>query len=116
MVKTTGNEEETMRSALIPEQEKETLTAANLRYTEEEIARFDAEGNFKCVRCGWTHTTTECAELRLVHAQRELEKVNKFVHMITTGHEGETPVDTLIRVCQKLHSDHTEVTEMMKEE
>ncbi len=104
MVKTEDSNKETYRNARV------------LLIPEEEIARFDAEGNFKCVRCGWTHTTTECAELRLVHANQELEKVDKFVHMITTGHEGETPVDTLIRVCQKLHSDHTEVTEMMKEE
>ena len=102
--------------------EPETLTAANLRYTEEEIARFDAEGNFKCVRCGWTHTTTECAELRLVHANRELEKVAKFVHMsIGIGNEGETPVDILIRGYQTVRHNlkimkGTEVTEMLKEE
>jgi len=106
---------------------KETLTSANLRFSEEEIARFDKDGNFKCVRCGWTHTTTECAELRLVHANLELEKAMKFVHMsIGSGPEGESPVDTLIRGYQRLYAswkksreargESTEVTEMMKEE
>jgi len=107
--------------------EKETVTAANLRYTEEEIVRFDKDGNFKCVRCGWTHTTTECAELRLVHANLELEKVMKFVHMsIGTGHEHESPVDILIRGYKRLYDswkksreargEDTEVTDLMKEE
>jgi hypothetical protein len=107
--------------------EKETVTVANLRYTEKEIATFDAQGNFKCVRCGFTHTTTECAEYRLVHANRELEKVTKFVHMsIGTGHEGESPVDTFIRGYKRLYAswtksreargESTEVTDMMKEE
>jgi len=107
--------------------EKETVTSANLRFTNEEIARLDKDGNFKCLRCGWTHTTTECAELRLVHAHQELEKVAKFIHMhIGTGHEGETPVDTFIRGYQRLYAswtkarqaggESTEVSELMKEE
>jgi len=76
----------------------------------------DEEGNYECVRCGWTHTVKECVELRLVHANRELEKVNQFVQMIAAaGHEGETPVDTLIRAYRK-HADQTEVTELLKEE
>ncbi len=113
MVKTTGDE-------------KETVTSANLRFTNEEIARLDKDGNFKCLRCGWTHTTTECAELRLVHAQRELEKVHKFVHThIGQGQEGESPIDTLIRgykrvyasweTSQRAKGESTEVTEMLKE-
>ncbi len=118
MVKTTDDEQETSREALIP----------NLKLpTTEEIARFDAEGNFKCVRCGWTHTTTECAELRLVHANLELEKVHKFIHThIGTGHEGESPVDTFIRGYKRLYAswtkarqaggESTEVSELMKEE
>lgn len=94
---------------------KETLTAANLRFSEEEIARFDKDGNFKCVRCGWTHTTTECAELRLVHANRELEKIHRFLHAeLLSSVEGESPVDTLLR-WYKIRAG-TEVTDMMKEE
>ena len=106
MVKTKGNE-------------KETVTAANLRFTNEEIARLDKDGNWKCLRCGWTHTTTECAELRLAHANRELEKINRFVYTgsVVEAIKGETPVDTLLRGYRKLlHSDHTEAAEMMKEE
>ena len=121
MVKTT--DDETARESLIPK----TATAANLRFTNEEIARLDKDGNYKCLRCGWTHTTTECAELRLVHANLELEKAMKFVHMsIGSGPEGESPVDTLIRGYQRLYAswkksreargESTEVTEMMKEE
>jgi hypothetical protein len=107
--------------------EKETVTVANLRYTEKEIATFDKDGNFKCVRCGWTHTTTECAELRLVHANQELDKVMTFVHRsIGSGHEGESPVDTFIRGYKRLYAswtksrqargESTEVTDLMKEE
>ncbi len=107
--------------------EEETVTVANLRYSEKEIATFDKEGNFKCVRCGFTHTTTECAEYRLVHANRELEKVTKFVHMsIGSVSEGESPVDTFIRGYQRLYAtwkkdregrgESTDVPEMMKEE
>jgi len=101
---------------------KET-TSANLRFTETEIARFDKDGNFKCVRCGWTHTTTECAELRLVHANLELEKVHKFIHMNgVAGMSGETPVDTLIRGYKTVRHNlkimkpeiHTEVTEELR--
>ncbi len=105
MVKTEDSNKETFRNLLIPD-------------TEKEIISFDAVGNFKCSRCGFTHTTTECAEYRLVHANRELEKVNQFVQMIAAGCEGETPVDTLIRAYQKLHADQTqtEVTELLKEE
>jgi len=106
---------------------KETVTSANLRYTEKEIASFDAVGNFKCSRCGWTHTLAECAEYRLVLANRELEKVTKFIHThIGTGHEGETPVDTFIRGYKRLYAswtkarqaggESTEVSELMKEE
>ena len=107
--------------------EKETVTSANLRFTNEEIARLDKDGNYKCIRCGWTHTTTECAELRLVHANQELEKVAKFIHThIGTGHEGESPVDTFIRGYKRLYAswtkarqaggESTEVSELMKEE
>jgi len=80
-----------------------------------EILLIDADGNVKCVRCGWTHTTTECAEYRLVHANRELEKVTKFLHTeMLSGADGESPVDTLLR-WYKIRAG-TEVTEMLKEE
>jgi len=115
MVKTTGDE-------------KETLTAAGIKYSQRsDVGRFDAEGNYECVRCGWTHTTTECAEYRLVHANKELEKVDRFVLTnIGTGHEGESPVDTFIRGYKRLYAswtesrqargESTEVTDLMKEE
>jgi hypothetical protein len=103
------------------------VTVANLRFTEKEIATFDKDGNYKCVRCGFTHTTTECAEYRLVHANRELEKVTKFVHTsMGSVNEGETPVDAFIRGYQRLYAswkksreargDSAEVTDLMKEE
>ncbi len=120
---TKGNE--TARGAAIPE----TTTTAEIKYSQRsgEIGRFDAEGNYECVRCGFTHTTTECAEYRLVHANKELEKVNQFVHMsIGTGLEGESPVDTFIRGYRRLYAswkkvreargESTEVTELLKEE
>ena len=84
MVKTTDDEKETSRGALIPE-------------TTKEIISFDAIGNFKCSRCGWTHTLAECAEYRLVMANKELEKVAKFVHLsIGTGHAGESGPDGVL--------------------
>jgi hypothetical protein len=105
MVKTKDNDKdqpESFRNLLIPD-------------TEREIISFDAIGNFKCSRCGWTHTLAECAEYRLVLANKELEKITKFVHMCVEAIEGESPVDTLLRSYRKLHSEHTEVTELMKE-
>ena len=110
MVKTTDDEPETSREALIPN--------LDLMHTEKEILRFDAIGNFKCSRCGWTHTLAECAEYRLVLANRELEKITKFLAQTVWLEkiEGETPVDTLLRQFQKLHSDHVEATELMKED
>jgi len=107
---------------------QETLTTAGIKYQNyQEVVSVDADGNIKCRRCGWTHTTTECAEYRLANANRELEKVVKFVHMsIGSGPEGESPVDTFIRGYQRLYAswkkareargESTEVTEMMKEE
>lgn len=103
----------------------ETAREALIPGTEREIISFDSKGNFKCSRCGWTHSTTECAEYRLVQANLELEKVAKFVHMsVGSGQEGESPVDTLIRGYQiVLHNlkimkpgEHAEVTEMMEED
>ena len=121
MVKTDDNQMETAREALIPGTENQTK--------EWEQFRIDPQGNFECKRCGWTHTTTECAEYRLVNAQRELEKVTKFVHMsIGTGLKGETPVDTFIRGYRRLYDswkkdreaygrgESTEITDLMKEE
>ena len=108
--------------------EQETLTTAGIKYSRRsDVGRFDEEGNYECVRCGWTHTTTECAEYRLVHANKELEKVAKFIHThIGTGHEGESPVDTFIRGYKRLYAswtkareaggESTEVSELMKEE
>lgn len=107
-------DKETFRNLLIPD-------------TEREIISFDAIGNFKCSRCGWTHTLAECAEYRLVMANKELEKVAKFVHLsIGTGHAGESPVDTLLRGFQRLRAswietrrgagESTEVTEMLEED
>jgi len=120
MVKTTDDEPETSRGALIPPN-------LNLMHTEEEIISFDAIGNFKCSRCGWTHTLAECAEYRLVLANRELEKVIKFVkHDIGRGETGESPVDTLLRGFRRLRAswietrrmagESTEVTEMLEED
>jgi len=94
MVKTTDDEPETSREALIP----------NL-----------------------THTLAECAEYRLVLANRELEKVIKFVkHDIGRGETGESPVDTLLRGFRRLRAswietrrmagESTEVTEMLEED
>ncbi len=94
---------------------------------EREIISFDAIGNFKCSRCGWTHTLAECAEYRLVLANKELEKVDKFVHThIGQGQAGESPIDTLIRgyktvyasweTSQRAKGESTEVTEMLKGE
>jgi len=120
MVKTTDDEKETSREALIPN--------LNLLHdTEKEVISFDAVGNFKCSRCGWTHTLAECAEYRLVLANRELDKVTKFVEYdIGRGETGESPVDTLLRGFRRLRAswiearreagEHTEVTELLKEE
>jgi len=119
MGKTTGDETETSREALIPN--------LNLQHTEKEIVSFDAIGNFRCSRCGWTHTLAECAEYRLALANRELEKLDKFVLTnIGTGHEGESPVDTLLRGFKRLRAswiearreagEHTEVTKLLQEE
>jgi len=85
----------------------------------------DDETDYKCVRCGFTHTARECAEYRLVHANRELAKVAKFVHMSgVAGMSGETPVDSLIRGYKTVSHNlkimkpeiHTEVTEQLKKE
>lgn len=111
MVKTTDDEPETSREALIPN--------LKLRTTETEIISFDAIGNFKCSRCGWTHTLAECAEYRLVLANKELEKVNRFVYTasVVEAIKGETTVDTLLRGYRKLlHSEQTDAAKMMKEE
>jgi len=104
---------------------KETLTTAGLRYETEEIVSIDKEGNIECRRCGWTHTLQECLEYRVAMGNKELEKVARFVHVTPMhGNEGESPVDTLIRgyktVAHNLKimkpGEHTEVTDMMKEE
>ncbi len=88
-----------------------------------EILLIDADGNVKCVRCGWTHTTTNCAEYRLVHANQELEKVAKFIHTSgVAGMSGETPVDSLIRGYKTVQHNlkimkpgvHTEVTDLLR--
>ncbi len=113
MGKTVGNEEET--------------TTAAVKYSRRsDVGRFDEEGNYQCVRCGFKHTVRECAEYRLVHANKELDKVARFVHVaIGPGREGDTPVDALIRGFGKLSAawiesqrakgESTEVTELMKE-
>jgi hypothetical protein len=109
------------------EEMNRVLTAKKVETTIEGTLMVDPEGNIKCLRCAWTHTTTECAEYRLANAQRELEKITKFVHMsIGTGYEGESPVDTFIRGYQRLYAswqsaraargESTEVTDLMKEE
>lgn len=99
---------------------KETLTTAGLRYETEGIVSVDTKGNVKCSRCGWTHTIKECAEYRLAHSDRELEKINRFLYTgsCVEAIVGETPVDTLLRGYRKLHADqtHAEVTELLKEE
>ena len=103
MVKTTDDEQETMTEGFVKYQ--------NLK----EVLLVDEDGNIKCVRCGWTHTTTNCAEYRLVHANRELEKVTRFLHAeVLSSVEGESPVDTLLR-WYKIRAG-TEVTDLMKEE
>ncbi|MFQ5539215.1 MAG: hypothetical protein ACE5FB_02355 [Candidatus Binatia bacterium] len=82
---------------------------------QTEIMRLDEFGNFKCVRCGWNHSLAECAEYRLAHANRELDKVTKFLHTESLpGSEGESPVDTLLR-WYKIRTG-TEVTDMMRKE
>jgi len=108
--------------------EPETLTTAGIKYSQRsDVGRFDAEGNYECVRCGWTHTLQECLEYRVATGNKELEKVARFVHMsIGTGHEGESPVDTFIRGYKRLYAswtksrqargESTEVTDLMKEE
>jgi hypothetical protein len=96
--------------------EQETLTAGFIKYQNyQEVVQVDADGNIQCRRCKWTHTTTECAEYRLANAQRELEKVNRFLHAeVLSSVEGESPVDTLLR-WYKIRAG-TEVTDLMKEE
>ena len=114
MVKTEDDSKETFRNLLIPD-------------TEQEIISFDAVGNFKCSRCGWTHTLAECAEYRLVLANKELEKVTKFVkheHNTLPGETGESPVDTLLWHFRRLRAswiearrmagESTDVTEMLR--
>lgn len=111
MGKTTGNEEE-------------TTTAAGVKYSRRsDVGRFDEEGNYQCVRCGFTHTVRECAEYRLVHANKELDKVAQFVHTSgVAGMSGETPVDSLIRGYKTVQNNlkimkpevHTEVTELLR--
>jgi len=106
--------------------EPETLTTAGIKYSRRsDVGRFDEEGNYECVRCGWTHTLQECLEYRVAMGNKELEKVARFVHVTPMhGNEGESPVDTLIRgyktVAHNLKimkpTDEAEVTDMMKEE
>jgi len=96
--------------------EEETLTTAGIKYSRRsDVGRFDEEGNYECVRCGWTHSVRECAEYRLALANKEMEKVHKFLHTeMLSGADGESPVDTLLR-WYKIRAG-TEVTDLMKEE
>lgn len=103
---------------------QETITTAGFKYTQRsDLGRFDEEGNYQCVRCGFKHTARECAEYRLVHANKELDKVIQFLHVSAfPSMSGESPVDTLIRgyktVAHNLKitkpETHTEVTEMLR--